>query len=161
MRILLSLLFCTAILTCYSQRYLYIQKGNEVPYKRLSLYDPITFRTDSSGWVDGRIQAISVENIRINGKDYLLADIQGFRTHHELIYIAGTALGAGGILFTGISIFNRGINGDRPLVRSRQLLWGAALTGSGLLIRWLSRKTYLRDKGWHWKVIALDKINGQ
>lgn len=159
MKILLSLLFCTAILTCYSQSYLYLQKNNEVPYKRLGLYDTVIFKTDSSEWVGGKIHSISNEVIRIDGVDYLLADIVGFRTHNELIYLGGTAMAIAGVGFTGIALVNRTVNGDTPLLRPGQIVFGAALSGAGLLVRWLSRKTYLRDKGWHWKVISLDNLD--
>lgn len=141
------------------QQYLYIQKQGKVPYKRLAVNDVLSLRTqDSKDWVEGKVTGISGKSVVINDVAYTLSDIEAMRTFNPLMKIGGTSLMAGGVLFSGLAVVNRLGSGDRPLLRNGQIITSAALLGTGGLLRWTSRKTYKKDKGWSFKVIDLENV---
>lgn len=158
MRILFVALLMGMGLSVAGQQYIYFQKDNDIPHKRIAKHEEVTFRpADEKEWIKGRLQEINEESITVNNRIYPLKKIEAFKTHHELVYLGGTAMGAAGLLFTGIAFFNRLINGDRPLLTEGQMIFGAGMIAGGLLVRWLARKTYEKEDGWQWKVIDLNK----
>jgi hypothetical protein len=149
------LLVCTT--SAWSQQYLYLQKGNEIPHTRLELKDKVKFKTTEDGeWLEGILHEIAAERVTVGNATYLLEDITAFRTRNNFVHLLGTTAVAGGTLFTGIFILNGLINGETLLTKNQAIL-GASLATSGFLVRLLARKTYNRADGWHWEVINLDK----
>ncbi|MDZ7846386.1 MAG: hypothetical protein U5L96_06280 [Owenweeksia sp.] len=156
--LLLGILICCSM-GLMAQQYLYIKKGNEFPDKKYGLKERITFKTDSAAqWSEGLIDEVSGKYIVISGVQYSLEAITAVRSERQLLKIAGTALWAGGLLFTGIAIINGVINNDAPLVRNSQLAWGGGLVVAGIVMDLLSRKTYRADAGWNWVTIDLQKM---
>lgn len=149
------LLFGTSL---YSQQYLYLQKGNEVPYKRLSLKDPVKIKTaEGDHWISGFLEEITSESINVGGVVYPYKEIVAFRTYSDLMRISGTALAAGGVLLTGIVVVNNLINNEGLTISKGEGIVAASMLGSGLILRWASRKTYKKEDGWKWNVIDLNK----
>ncbi len=154
--ILLSALFALTT-SLFSQQYLYLQKGNEVPHTRIGLKERVKFKTvDSEEWVEGILQEITDESITVGRFTYPLDQILSFRTRNSFVYLLGTAGVAGGTLFTSIFILN-GIINNETLLTENQAILGASLITAGFIVRLLARKTFHKDQGWHWKVIDLDK----
>lgn len=155
---LIALIFLGFSTVAFSQQYLYLKKKGEVPYKRLALYNSIKIQTEEGGdWVEGKITAINEKSITVGTTSYPLKEIKAMRTYNHLLRLGGTAIAGGGILFSGIAFFNRTTNGDNPLLTPGQINFGIGMLAGGLVIRWLSRKTYKAEKGWTWEVINLNK----
>ncbi len=143
----------------FGQQYLYVQRNNEVPDRRFELYEDLSIYTiGAEDWMKGKITAISSEYLEIEGVKYALADIEAIRVSHDLWYVMGSGMLAGGILFPAVAGFNQAINGANPFLTAAQATTGAILISAGLLTRWLSRSTYRRNKGWHWKVIDFQNL---
>ncbi len=150
-----ALLFITSIL--FSQQYIYLQKGNEVPHTRIALKDKVKFKTqESERWIEGILHEITAESITVGQATYLISNISAFRTRNGFVHLLGTAGVAGGTLFTGIFILNGLINNETLLTENQAIL-GASLVSAGFIVRLLARKTYNKTDGWNWKVIDLDK----
>lgn len=158
MKLTLSALLLLICFGLNAQQYLYLQKGNDVPHTRLSLQDKVTFKTEGSdAWTKGPLQEITAESITVGGVSYPLKEIVAFRTNNDLVYFLGTAGIAGGLLFSGIILVNGLIAGSSPIISGNQVILGSSLVAGGFLVRWLSRKTYQKEKGWQWNVIDLEK----
>jgi hypothetical protein len=141
-----------------AQQYLYLVKKGETPYKRLGISDALKIKTAEDGeWVSGRISAISAESITLGKVTYAFSEIEAMRTYNSLMRTSGYTLGIGGVMFTGIALFNRAANGDTPLLYPGQIVTGAVLLGSGYILYLCSRKTYKKEDGWQYKVIDLEQ----
>lgn len=153
------LIICLLFTLCASaQQYLYIKKGNEFPVMRYGINDKVKFRTDEEmPWVSGTIREIGADFIRINNVVYPLESIQAFRQRGELLTITGTALWGGGVLFTGIALFNGVINRDQPVIKGSQLAWAGGLVVAGLGLTALGKKDYKQSDGWQWVSIDLSR----
>lgn len=141
-----------------AQQYLYLVKKGNTPYKRLGISDPIKIRTAEDGdWISGRISAISAESITVGKLTYAFAEIDAMRTYNSLLRSGGYTLAIGGVMFPGIALFNRAVNGDTPLLYPGQIITGGILIGSGFVMYLFSRKTYEKEDGWQFKVIDLEQ----
>ncbi len=130
-----------------------------MPAERFGLKERVTFKTqDSKRFTGGILQNVSKESIEVDGVIYPLSEIVAFKTHGELLNLAGSSMAVGGVFFTGIIFVNRLINSDSPLLRQNQIYLGAGLVAGGLLVRWASRKTYNKEKGWEWVVIDFEEV---
>jgi len=158
MKRFLTILLITVGINLPAQQYLYLKQTGEIPYKRLKVNDPIKIRVAKSPeWISGKITSIETSVIEINKTAYKLASIEAVRTYNEMLKLSGSTFLVGGVLFTGIVLINGLINSDSPLIRQGQVVFGSAMVSGGLLVRWLSRKTYHKSKGWQFEVIDLDK----
>ncbi len=155
----LFLFICLAVsLSGKAQQYIYLVKKGNTPYKRLGISDPIRIKTYEGGkWIEGRISNISTKSITLGRVSYPISEIEAMRTYSSLMKTGGYTLGVGGIFFTGIALFNRAINEDRPLLYPGQIITGGALVGTGYLLYLFSRKTYKVENGWQFKVIDLNE----
>jgi hypothetical protein len=141
----------------FSQQYLYLVKKGNTPHKRLGIHDPLQIKTSEDGnWIKGHINSISEKSITLGNRTYPFSEIEAMRTYNGLVRTTGYAIGLGGIMFTGIAAFNRGVNGDQPLLFPVQIVTGAVLLGSGYVVYLLSRKTYKKEDDWQFKVIDLN-----
>lgn len=158
MKAVLLLFFLGLSIQLTAQQYLYIKQGNEFPEKRYGVSDGVRFRTEEKGpWVNGIIREIGKDYLQVNNVVYPLDAIVAFRSNGELLTIGGTALWAGGILFTGIALVNGVINGDQPIIRGSQLVWGGGLVAAGFGMMALGQKTYHKKNGWEWVTIDLNQ----
>lgn len=158
LRYILFLLLLFGGSYAHSQQYLYLVKKGDTPYKRLTIGDNLKLKTsETDGWVNGRISAISAKSITLGRVTYPYAEIEAMRTYNSLMKTGGYALGIGGVMFTGIAFFNRSVNGDTPLLYPGQIITGAILVTSGYIMYLCSRKTYRKSNGWQFKVIDLEE----
>lgn len=159
MKFFISTLLMALAINLSAQKYLYIKKGNNAPKLRISLNEQVTFKTiESTKFIQGIMNDLSPTTITINGKMYALGDVQAFRVRNELLTIGGTALAGGALLFTSLALINRiGSSYSGGGLTTGQWVTAASFFGGGLIMRWLGKRTFDKDKGWNWQVIDLEK----
>tara|TARA_Y100000588_G_scaffold378300_1_gene458566 strand:- start:411 stop:884 length:474 start_codon:yes stop_codon:yes gene_type:complete len=151
------------VLVCMStlvsaQQYLYIKKKGEMPAERLSVHDVIKLRTENGDdWIKGRIQAIAKESLTLNDQVFPYQNIEGIRTYNSLVKVTGTAIWGAGVFFSSIAFINRLANGDAPLLRTGQIIFGTSMVAGGALVSWMARSTYRTSKGYYFEVIDLNE----
>jgi len=157
-------ILCLLLLSCLSvnllgQQFLYIKKEHAPPVYRLTLNEVLQFKTaDSDNFVEGRVTHISTEHLGLNEVLYSLEDIVVIRRYQQFTKAAGTGLGAAGLLYPVLASVNQVINFRRPLLTDGQAIASASMLGSGLILRWMSRKTYRKEDGYIWEVIDFQKL---
>lgn len=140
------------------QQYLYVKKKGELPAERLTLHDNVKIKvSDTTSWVKGPLEMINTESIKVKGQVFRLKEVKAIRVNNGLMRLGGTAMWAGGILFTSVALINGIINDDNPVIYPGQIAFGSGLVAGGVLVSWLSRKTYSREKGYFYEVIDLNK----
>lgn len=160
MRIILSVLFTALFSVSLSaQKYLYIKKGNEIPKLRIGVNERVTFKTtESTKFIDGILNDVTATAMVVSGKTYALSDVEAFRVRNQLLTIGGTAIAGGALLYTSLGLINRiGGKYQGGSFTTGEWVTVASLFGGGLLMRWLGKKTYSKDKGWKWEIIDLNQ----
>lgn len=142
-----------------AQQYLYIKKKGELPKQRLEQYDHVKILiTGQEEWIEGMLTNISTTTITLDDdRQFYFSNIEGIRVYNGLVRIVGTAIWGGGVFFTSIAAVNRLGNGDRPVLRQGQIVFGAGMGLGGAIISRLSRRTYSKEKGYYFEVIDLEK----
>jgi hypothetical protein len=151
------LLLVFASISLSGQQYLYIKRKGELPAERLAENAKVKIKiAEQDIWIEGLLKNINTNTITINDRKFYFSNIEAIRLYNPLVRFGGTALWVGGTMFTGIALFNRTINGDAPLLREGQIIFGVSTVSAGFLVRWLSRKTYSKADGYFFEVIDLD-----
>lgn len=138
-----------------AQQMIYLQKGHELPYRKLSLGDHLAVKAGDE-WIEGLITDIRPDRIALNKIEVLFSEITAYRTWNEMMRWGGTGLMIAGLGYLGLSTFNSLTNGDRPLLYGSEVAGWGSIAAGGWLMKYLSRKTYHREKGWELRVILPD-----
>lgn len=142
----------------YSQQYLYIKKQGEMPKERIGINERITFKIKGEEeWINGLLKELKGNAIKVNDRLFYFSNIEGIRTYNSLLKTVGSTLWVGGAFFTSIAAVNSIINEERPILSNRQIGLGIGLGVVGVMVGRLSRKTYLKEKGYNFEVIDLDQ----
>lgn len=159
-RLLIMLLLGVAPLI--AQEFLYVKQQGGTPAHRFSVYDQVEILTQNSEqWHEGIITAIHREHVELNGLMYHFADIMAMRRHNTFFQVAGTGLSMTGLLYPLIAGGNQLTNFRRPLLTRRDILFSTSAFGSGLLLRFLARRTYRRSKGYFWETIDFQDLSNE
>lgn len=134
-RIPAFILFFLLINQAFAQLILVHEHENPKKRDRFFAGSPMTYVHQNGIRFSGYLESILDSSIILSGEEVLLSDIKTILHHRRGIQFLSNLSLTGAVFYVGLDLTNALLSRSKPLIGSEVLPIGAALAGSGLILR--------------------------